>query len=255
MTLCLVSVSYVFAQIGELAPKEKTIEIKRALKNVSLVRDKTDNTYCLMVESDNQYEEKYVLLLLGTGEKESLTSLVNLYHAIQTPDQTFEVQGYNIATFDAAHKHYALIGKSGPIEFAAGSYMLEEEALSNAIIFLIDRIDDFDFSDAIVKTKKVWGSAKSSTGITGLTCDFYLPQLDVHFVGGPDKYERQTDSKKYTKLVSGLTDIDVPWGKEQYKIVVNGLDNNLIKMHRPFFEKIWRVKEIEIGRASRRERV
>ena len=94
LTLCFVSVCLSFAQIGELTPNEKKLEIKRALKNVSVVYDKTDNTYCLMIDSDNQYEKKYALLLLGTGEQEALTSLVNLNKALRTPDQSFQVQDY-----------------------------------------------------------------------------------------------------------------------------------------------------------------
>ena len=244
LALSIISINLSFAQIGNLAPKEQTLEIKRALKNVSIVYDKQDNTYCLMIESDNQYEEKFALLLLGTGAKEALSSLVNLNNALKTPNETFEVQNYTISTFvtTTTKKNYGLVNTVGPLEYAAGSYIFEEEGLGNAMLILIDRIEDFDYSDAIVTTTEVWGDAKSSIGITGLMCDFYLPSLGVHFVGGPDKYDYKTDSKKYTKLMTGLTSLNTPWGPEQYKIVVNGLDNHMIKLHRPLFEKICRLK-------------
>ena len=241
--ICLSSI-FAYAQIGELSPQQKTIEIKRALKNVSVIHNIVDSTYTLSIGSDNQYEKKCARLLLGTGEEEALNSLVNLYKALQTPDQRFEVQTYTISTFDVSpsKKHYGIVNTVGPLEFTAGSYVFEEEGLGNAMLIIIDNMNDFDCSDAIVTTKKVWGDAKSAIGITGLTCDFYLPSLGVHFVGGPDKYDFKTDSKKYTKMVSSLTEIDVPWNTNQYEIVVMGLDNNIIKIHKPLFEKICRLK-------------
>lgn len=83
LLLCVVCIGAALAQIGELTPKQEKLEIKRALKNVSLVHDKEENTYALMIESDNSYEDKYALLMLGTGEQESLNSLVNLNKALQ----------------------------------------------------------------------------------------------------------------------------------------------------------------------------
>ena len=49
MMLCITCISVAFAQIGELAPKQQTLEIKRALKNVSVVYDKSDKTYFLII--------------------------------------------------------------------------------------------------------------------------------------------------------------------------------------------------------------
>lgn len=84
--LYFVSLGFVFAQIGELTPVEQHLDIKRVLKNVWMVYDKSDNTYCLKIDSDNEYEDQYALLLLGKGENEALQSLINLYKALQQPD-------------------------------------------------------------------------------------------------------------------------------------------------------------------------
>lgn len=243
LTLCFVSVLFAFAQIGELTPQEKSLEIKRALKNVSVVRDKSDNTYCLMIESDNQYEKKYALLLLGIGEQEALNSLVNLNKALLTPDQSFKVQDYTISTFasNLTHKNYAIVNTMGPLEFAAGSYMFEEEGLSNAMLIIIDKMEDFDFSNAVVKTTSFWGEAKSSIGITGIMCDVYIPEIGVHFVGGLDKANLKVDSKKFTKQIAPLAVKGLQWGINEYKIVINGIDNNLFSTNKVFFEKVCRL--------------
>ena len=247
LTLCFVSVCLSFAQIGELTPNEKKLEIKRALKNVSVVYDKTDNTYCLMIDSDNQYEKKYALLLLGTGEQEALTSLVNLNKALRTPDQSFQVQDYTISTFTATgnRKNYAIVNTIGPLEYAAGTYLFEEEGLGNAMLIIIDKMDDFDFSSAITKTTQYWGDLKSSIGITGVMCDVYIPNIDVHFVGGINKDNFKVDSKKFTKLVAPLANKGLVWNKEEYKIIENDINNHLVSTNRPFFEKICRLKAVE----------
>ena len=197
-----------------------------------------------MIESDNQYEKKYALLLLGTGEQEALNSLVNLNKALLTPDQSFKVQDYTISTFDSkvTNKNYAIVNTVGPLEYAAGSYMFEEEGLSNAMLIIIDKMDDFDFSNAEVKTTSFWGDAKSSIGITGVMCDVYVPEIGVHFVGGLDKANRNVDSKKFTKQIAPLAVKGLKWGQDEYKIVVNGIENNLFRANRPFFEKICRLK-------------
>ena len=245
LALCFASVSVCFAQIGELTPVEKKLEIKRALKNVSIVFDKSDNTYCLMIDSDNQYERKYALLLLGKGEQEALNSLINLNKALRTPDQSFHVQDYTISTFTATGKNYALVNTVGPLEFAAGSYMFEEEGLSNAMLIIIDKMPEFDFSSAVVKTTKVWGGVKSPEGITGIMCDIYVPSIDVHFVGGVDKVSSgdwKKDIKVYTKQIVPLANIGVEWQSNEYNVVVNGIQTHVFKIHRPFFEKICRLK-------------
>lgn len=244
LLLCVVCIGAALAQIGELTPKQEKLEIKRALKNVSLVHDKEENTYALMIESDNSYEDKYALLMLGTGEQESLNSLVNLNKALQGPQQSFEVQGYTISTMERTNdkKHYGIVQTMGPLQYAAGTYIFEEEGLSNAMLVLIAKMIDFDFSNAVVTTKKIWGSPQSAVGITDIMCDIYIPQLSTHFVGGIGKYNRQTDTKKFTKKILGLTKTDMQWETEQYRIVVNGIDDKLFKIEQPFFEKICRLK-------------
>lgn len=237
----LVFSSMLFAQIGEITPNAKRFETTIALKNVYVVHDNEDDSYDLCIGSDNQFEEKNAYLKLGHGAQEALTSLSNLYKAIQTPEITFEVGEYTISTFVAGTKHYGMVHTIGALEFAAGSYAFEEEALGNAMIIIIDKIPDFDYPSIIVKTKRIYGDANSSIGITGVLCDFYHPQLNVHFVGGVDKVNIRSD-KNATKLMALLPPAGDEWKQNDFKVVVMGIDNNVLKILKPFFEKVFRAK-------------
>ena len=230
-----------FSQIGELTPQAQRFEFQRALKNVSIVHDNENDSYNLSIGSDNQYEDKRAYLKLGTGAQEALTSLVNLYKAIQTPKVTFDVNGYTISTFAVGNNHYGMVQKTGNLEFAAGSYTFEEEGLGNAMIILINKIPDFDYTAIEVKTKRVYGDAKSSVGITGVMCDFYWPLSGVHFVGGIDKYNLGSD-KNETKLMSKLPAANEEWKQTDFILVTEGLDNHVVKILKPFFEKVCRAK-------------
>lgn len=232
--------STLFSQIGEITPTEKRFETTRALKNVFVIHDNEDDSYDLCIGSDNQFEDKNAYLDLGKGAQEALTSLGNLYKAIKTPDITFEVGNYSISTFAAGTNHFGMVHRTGALEYAAGSFVFDEEALGNAIIIIIDKISDFDYASIVVKTKRVYGDAKSSIGITGVMCDFYYPQLDVHFVGGVDKVNLRSD-KNATKLMAQLPSAEEEWKQKDFKVVVMGIDNNVLKVLKPFFEKVYRV--------------
>lgn len=233
--------SMLFSQIGEITPTAKRFETTRALKNVYVSHDNEDDSYTLCIGSDNQFEEKNAFLKLGHGAQEALTSLSNLYKAIQTPEITFEVGNYSLSTFAVSTKHYGMVHTTGALEFAAGSYVFDEEALGNAIIIIIDKFPDFDYSSIVVTTKRIYGDAKSSIGITGVLCDFYHPQLNVHFVGGVDKVNVGSD-KNATKLMSLLPAAGEEWKQNDYKVVVMGIDNKVLKILKPFFEKVFRAK-------------
>lgn len=231
--------SMMFSQIGEITPTTKRFETVRALKNVFIVHDNEDDSYDLCIGSDNQFEEKNAHLKLGKGPQEALTSLGNLYKAIQTPEITFEVGNYSLSTFVAGNNHFGMVHRTGALEFAAGSYVFDEEALGNAMIIIIDKIPDFDYSSIIVKTKRIYGDAKASVGITGVMCDFYYPQLDVHFVGGVDRVSLSND-KNATKLMALLPPAGEEWKQNDFKIVVMGIENNVLEIRKSFFEKVFR---------------
>lgn len=127
------------------------------------------------------------------------------------------------------------------MEHAAGSYTFEEEGLGYAMVMIIDKIEDFDFSSSIVTTTKIWGGAKSPIGITGIMCDIYLPSIDVHFVGGID-VKNYANSKTFTKLVEPLAKEGLVWGTTEYDIVLNGINNGIISTDRSFLDKICRLK-------------
>lgn len=232
--------SMLFSQIGEITPTAKRFETTRALKNVYVMHDNEDDSYDLCIGSDNQFEDKNARLNLGKGAQEALTSLGNLYKAIQTPDISFEVGGYSLSTFATGTKHYGMVHRTGALEYAAGSFVFDEEALGNAMIIVLDKIPDFDYSSIVVTTKRIYGDAKSSIGITGVMCDFYCPQLDVHFVGGVDKVNVGSD-KNATKLMAQLPSAGETWKQNDFKVVVMGIDNKVLKILKPFFEKVFRA--------------
>ena len=118
-TLLFLSIlpSILFAHIGQIQTHEKPYEFVVGSK---IYRKVATDAYYLRIDSDNEFEDKTATLDLGIGPSQALTSLSNLYALYDQGESDFNLQGYRFGVRGG----YIFAYKSGPLEYAAGDYIL-----------------------------------------------------------------------------------------------------------------------------------
>ena len=118
--------SILFAQIGQIQTTGKQYE------NVGrhMIRYIATNQYELLMRSNNPYEDKTVLLSLGTGPTEAATSLSHLYAIFNDYGQSFNLQGYSFSIEDRKKI-------CAQVAYAAGELCISKSELTDEILTLI----------------------------------------------------------------------------------------------------------------------
>ena len=99
-----------------------------------IMYDTQTKRYDLVVQSDNQFEEKAAYISLGKTQTEILTSFKNLGVAIQKTKTNFNVAGYTVYVLDDPGDAY--ISKTGKLVHTAGTYHFTSPLLGTALIDL-----------------------------------------------------------------------------------------------------------------------
>lgn len=140
--LCIIN-TVIYGQIGEIRTQETQYDYLRKFNHeITLLYDKTNETYTMVINSDNQFEEKTVDLNIGKLD-EAITSVWDLYKAITVKggNQTFEVMTYNVLTSEVPlivepDTNYVAFFS---VVNGAGSFKLTHYTLTDLVEYLLDR--------------------------------------------------------------------------------------------------------------------
>lgn len=121
-----------FAQITPIQAHEKPGEF---IWNC-VYRDKPTNTYYLHAQSDNQFEDRTVKVLLGNTATEAVVSLVNFLDAFKNIGKQFELKSYTFIV--ATTGDFIRVLNRGTLKFTAGNYYIQKQNIINAIWFIVN---------------------------------------------------------------------------------------------------------------------
>ena len=115
LMLCLVSICAT-AQVT-IEKQEKRYEFP--LKNyTAFVHDLKEDTYCLVISSDNEYESKSAVIQLGNKD-EALASIISMIDMTKT-DGEYKLAEYSCFVYSKC----IFLHNVGKLEYTAGTYSI-----------------------------------------------------------------------------------------------------------------------------------
>lgn len=135
-----------------------------------MIRDKSTNTYTLVIKSTNPYDNDIVRLKLGAGANEAAKSLASLHDTFYSGSGSFTLQG---VTFDIVDKKLC-----ARVAYAAGDLCIAQSQLHDEILTLImDQGADYG-ELAVVQGYTTAGDYLLSFDTYGIT-DFVRVGFDI----------------------------------------------------------------------------
>ena len=162
-TLCVT----VVAQIPTITPTAQKIQFVSIDGGTGLSVDHETNTFCMIVGSDNQFEQKFAQITLGKTAYEAMTSLVNLRNVITQENTEFQLEGYSF--FVTKGKIYIL--NHGKLDYTAGEYFIKDTHLLGMMKYFLT-YQGASFGDDFVVTANFFGK------FSGMV-DLRLPKYNV----------------------------------------------------------------------------
>ena len=131
LMLSLISIAS-FGQVT-VQKTQKTDEIVLSSGNGYIYHDKTTDEYYLGIASDNHFEDKLVIVKLGTGKEETINSIQAIESAWESSKDgdTFEVNGIN-CTVNKSMVYYLRFESP---KYSAGTYYIACEFSSKLGLF------------------------------------------------------------------------------------------------------------------------
>lgn len=206
LVISMVTAFPLFAQIGFIKSYDDPMEKLSISEYMSMYRERATNVFTLKVHSDNEYEDKDVVLNLGTGAKATLHSIINLIQAIETSDeQKFDIQGYTFSV----HGEDAYVG-GYQLAYTAGNYIVNIFDLKQCVLCCYCFTKNYE--DCILSLDERYTDRK---GRLKLTLELSIPKYDIR-CGYESLYiisTNQSDSSVFEEL--NKWNIDSPLSIEQ----------------------------------------